>query len=106
MMLNILCHTLAISTAAMDMLGGEYALRMSRKPEIVADAAYAILTRDSREVTGQFLIDEDVLREGGVTDMEQYAVAPGNQDKHSLRDFFWYWFSNATMWRVLHQFIL
>lgn len=61
----------------MEMLGGEYALRMSRKPEIVADAAYTILTWDSREVTGRFLIDEDVLRESGVTEMEQYAVAPG-----------------------------
>jgi len=43
----------------------------------VADAAHVILARDSREQTGGFLIDEEVLREGGVSDFEQYAVAPG-----------------------------
>ena len=48
-----------------------------RKPEIMADAAHAILTRDSRCCTGNFFIDEDVLREAGVTDFEKYAVQPG-----------------------------
>jgi citronellol/citronellal dehydrogenase len=49
-----------------------------RTPEIVADAAYAILTKPSREFTGRFCIDEDVLREQGVNDFDRYAVAPGN----------------------------
>ena len=61
----------------MAMLGGDSALQQSRTPEIVADAAYAILTRNSREVTGQFLIDDDVLRECGIADLDQYANAPG-----------------------------
>ena len=59
------------------MLGGETAVRMSRKPDIMADAAYLVLTRDSREETGQFLIDDEVLKQHGITDMDQYANAPG-----------------------------
>ncbi len=50
---------------------------MSRKPEIMADAAYVILTRNSRDYTGQFLIDDEVLVESGVTDLDQYAHTPG-----------------------------
>ena len=50
---------------------------MSRKPDIMADAAYLVLTQNSRDYTGQFLIDEDVLCQHGVTDMEQYANVPG-----------------------------
>lgn len=67
----------AISTAALEMLAGDVGARMSRKPEIMADAAYVILTQTSREYTGKFLIDDDVLREHGVTDMDQYANVPG-----------------------------
>lgn len=52
-------------------------MRMSRKPDIMADAAYLVLTRDSREETGQFLIDDEVLKHHGITDMDQYANAPG-----------------------------
>ena len=48
-----------------------------RKPEIVADAAHAILVRDPRGCTGNFFLDEDVLREAGVTDFARYAVEPG-----------------------------
>ena len=47
-----------------------------RTPEIVADAAYAILTRDSKTCTGNFFIDEEVLVEEGVTDFEKYSVNP------------------------------
>jgi citronellol/citronellal dehydrogenase len=47
-------------------------MRRSRTPEIMADAAYAIFTRDARQYTGNFVLDEDVLREGGMTDFEQY----------------------------------
>jgi citronellol/citronellal dehydrogenase len=52
-------------------------LDMTRKPEIMADAACAVLASDPRTTTGQFLIDENVLRAAGVTDFERYAVAPG-----------------------------
>ena len=67
----------AISTAAMNMLAGDVGMRMSRKPEIMADAAYLILTQNSRDYTGQFLIDDDVLKQHGVTDLDQYANVPG-----------------------------
>ena len=50
---------------------------MSRKPDIMADAAYLILTQNSRNYTGQFLIDDDVLKQHGITDMDQYANIPG-----------------------------
>ncbi len=59
------------------MLGGDELVKMSRKPEIMADAAYHILTQNSKEYTGQFLIDDDVLAQNGVTDLDQYAHAPG-----------------------------
>jgi len=58
--------------------GGEAATQHCRTPEIVADAAHAILTRDSRACTGNFFIDEDVLRGTGVLDFARYAVAPGS----------------------------
>ena len=54
-----------------------HAAENCRKPEIMADAAHVILTRDSRGRTGNFYIDDEVLRQAGVTDFEQYAVAPG-----------------------------
>ena len=50
---------------------------MMRRPEILADAAIAILTRDARTTTGRFFIDEEVLAEAGITDLERYAVKPG-----------------------------
>jgi citronellol/citronellal dehydrogenase len=53
------------------------ALASSRKPEIMADAAYLILTRDSRSASGNFYIDDEVLRAAGVTDLQRYAVTPG-----------------------------
>ena len=67
-----------IATAALAMLGGRVRPESCRSPEIVADAAHAILTRDSRECTGQLLLDEEVLRAGGVTDFSGYAVVPGS----------------------------
>ena len=60
--------------AVANLLGGEQALARSRTPQIMADAAYAVLTTPARERTGQFLIDEDVLREAGITDSSSYAV--------------------------------
>lgn len=73
---NALWPKTAIATAAvMNLLGGEDAIRCCRKPEIMADAAHQVLTRES-SCTGNFFIDEEVLNEGGVTDMDQYAVDP------------------------------
>jgi citronellol/citronellal dehydrogenase len=75
---NALWPRTAIATAAVvNLLGGEEMAKQSRKPEIVADAARAIMLRDSRRCTGNFFLDEDVLREEGVTDFEHYAVVPG-----------------------------
>lgn len=74
---NSLWPRTVIATAALAMLGGLTPPENCRRPEIVADAAHAILTRDSRCCTGNFYIDEDVLREAGVTDFAGYAVAPG-----------------------------
>ena len=75
---NALWPKTAIATAAVqNLLGGEEAIRGCRKPEIVADAAHAILTRAARNCTGNFFVDEDVLREAGVTDFDAYAVEPG-----------------------------
>ena len=66
-----------IATAAVgNLLGGELALRHARKPEVVADAAHAILTRPARACRGAFYIDVNVLREEGVTDFKPYAVDP------------------------------
>ena len=62
----------------MEMLGGgEGIASQCRKPEIMADAAYVMLTKDSRSYTGNFAIDDEVLRANGVTDMDQYACVPG-----------------------------
>ncbi len=77
---NALWPRTPIDTSAVrNLLGGEDVVRGSRKPEILADAAHAILTRDSRSCTGNFYIDESVLREEGVSDFESYAVVPGAQ---------------------------
>lgn len=74
---NALWPRTVIATAALAMLGDAVRPEQCRKPAIVADAAYAILTRPPSAGTGGFLIDEDVLRETGITDFERYAVAPG-----------------------------
>ncbi len=74
---NALWPRTVIATAAIAMIDGVKP-GQCRKPEIVADAAHAILTRPAREYSGHFALDEDVLRETGVTDFEAYAVAPGH----------------------------
>ncbi len=74
---NALWPRTVIATAALAMLGGVIKPERCRTPEIVADAAHAILVRDSRSGTGNFYIDEDVLRAEGATDFEKYAVEPG-----------------------------
>ncbi|XP_068675909.1 hydroxysteroid dehydrogenase-like protein 2 [Montipora foliosa] len=82
---NALWPKTGIATAAMQMLGGKDALAQCRTDDIMADAAYVVLTRDSRARTGEFLIDEDVLRDVGVTDFEPYSCVPGSK---LLPDFF------------------
>lgn len=75
---NALWPKTTIATAAVqNILGGEQLIKRSRKPEIVADAAFYILREPSAESTGNFFIDEDVLRKHGVQQFEQYAVTPG-----------------------------
>ncbi|MCB9753085.1 MAG: NAD(P)-dependent oxidoreductase [Myxococcales bacterium] len=75
---NALWPRTTIATAAVrNLLGGEQAIAACRTPEIMADAAHVILTRPSREVTGNFFIDDDVLARAGVTDFDRYAVTPG-----------------------------
>lgn len=68
-------------TAAIEMLTGPESGRYSRKPDIMADAAYAILTKNSRQCTGNFFVDEEVLRNEGVKDFAPYAVAPGKASR-------------------------
>jgi citronellol/citronellal dehydrogenase len=74
---NSLWPRTTIATAAIAMNFPEAVLKASRKPDIMAEAAYAIFRRDSRVATGHFHIDEAVLREEGVTDFAAYAVTPG-----------------------------
>lgn len=83
---NSLWPLTAIDTAAVrNVLGGDSMSKSSRTVAIMADAAYEILTRPSRECTGNFFIDEVLLRDAGVTDFDQYAVEPGAD---LFRDFF------------------
>ncbi|XP_013098078.2 hydroxysteroid dehydrogenase-like protein 2 [Stomoxys calcitrans] len=80
-------HT-TIHTAAIEMLNGPESGKYARKVDIMADAAYAIISQaPSKSPTGHFLIDEKVLRKAGVTDFKQYAVDPSNADNLHL-DFF------------------
>jgi len=77
---NALWPKTTIDTAAVrNLLGGEAMAKQSRKPTIVADAAFHILQKDSKTCTGQFFIDEQVLQEAGITDMNQYAVDPSSE---------------------------
>jgi citronellol/citronellal dehydrogenase len=78
--------TLVATAAVQNLLGGDAAMAKSRKPEIVADAAYAILTRDSRAYTGNLALVEDVLAEEGVTDLSPYSY--GGSDAELQADLF------------------
>jgi citronellol/citronellal dehydrogenase len=76
---NALWPRTTIATAAVEFaLGGEAMLRMSRKPDIMADAAHAMLCRSARSYSGNFVLDEDVLRETGMSDFSGYAAVPGH----------------------------
>jgi len=74
---NSLWPRTTIATAAIEVNFPAAVLRASRRPAIVADAACLILTSDARSNSGNFFIDEDVLRAAGVTDFDAYAVTPG-----------------------------
>ncbi|MGH9380682.1 MAG: SDR family oxidoreductase [Thermoanaerobaculia bacterium] len=74
---NALWPRTVIATAALAMLGGKVPPAHCRTPEILADAAHAILTRDSASCSSNFFLDEDVLRDEGITDFGCYAVDPG-----------------------------
>jgi len=76
---NSLWPRTTIATAAIEMNFPGAILNASRKPAIMADAAYAVLNRDSRMATGMFYVDEAVLREEGVTDFDRYAMTPGQK---------------------------
>lgn len=81
---NALWPRTAIQTAAMDMLGGSGVGKQCRKVEIMADAAYAIFSKPT-SFTGQFVIDDDILKKEGIKDFDVYAVEPGHP---LLPDFF------------------
>lgn len=72
---NALWPRTTIATAAVNMLGGEDLMKASRTPDIMADAAHAILTQ-GKDCTGNFFVDEDFLRSRGVTDFTKYQVDP------------------------------
>ena len=76
---NCLWTKTAINTSAISLLGGFVTPEQCRKPEIVSDAAYLILLKKSTECSGNFFIDENVIRESGENDFEKYAVKPGSK---------------------------
>lgn len=83
---NALWPKTTIATAAVqNLLGGDALMRMSRKPEIVADAAFHIFSQDPSACTGNFFIDEDVLKENGVNDFTRYVIDPSQP---LMRDIF------------------
>ena len=83
---NALWPKTVIATAAVqNLLGGDEVMKRSRRPSIMADAAYLLLTRNSRECTGNFFVDEEVLRAAGVTEFDGYSLTPGSD---LIPDFF------------------
>jgi citronellol/citronellal dehydrogenase len=66
-------RTIIATAAVQNLLGGDEAMARSRKPEIMADAAHAILVRDAHDCSGNFFVDDEVLAEAGVTDLSQYT---------------------------------
>jgi citronellol/citronellal dehydrogenase len=77
---NTLWPRTTIDTAAvLNLLGGEMLMKMSRTADIIADAAYFILSRPSSDCTGNTFIDEAVLASEGITNLEKYSLVPGAQ---------------------------
>ncbi|WP_448655532.1 SDR family oxidoreductase [Microbacterium lacticum] len=86
---NTLWPETTIATAAVQFaLGGDRMMKVSRTPEVYADAAYQVMLQPAREYTGQTLIVEDVLRAAGVTDFAGYAAVPGTPDSALFPDIF------------------
>jgi len=86
---NTLWPRTTIATAAVQFaLGGDRMMKVSRTPEVYADAAYEIFTQPAREYTGRTLIVEDVLEAAGVTDFSGYAAVPGTPDSELFPDIF------------------
>lgn len=90
---GIACNTLwprtAIATSAVkNLLGGDAVMRMSRTPEIMADAAYVILTSDSTKTTGGFYMDDEVLASEGEDKMEKYNCVKGIRNEDLAADYF------------------
>jgi citronellol/citronellal dehydrogenase len=73
-------RTIVATAAVQNLLGGDEAMARSRRPEIVADAAHAVLTRDSRTCTGNLFLVEDVLAHEGVTDLSAYSYGGSDAD--------------------------
>jgi citronellol/citronellal dehydrogenase len=82
---NSLWPRTAIATAALQMIPG-VDIGRCRTPQILADAAYLILTSDAKTISGNFFIDDEVLAKAGITDLEKYSVTPGTKD--FIPDFF------------------
>jgi len=76
--------TLIATSAVKNLLGGEKLFQVSRKPEIMADAAFYILGKDAKSTTGNHFIDEDVLRAEGIHDLGSYSVIPGETLQRDL----------------------
>lgn len=90
---GIACNTLwprtAIATAAVkNLLGGDAVMKMSRSPEIMADAAHIILNSDSRKTTGKFFLDDEVLASTGETNLEKYNCVKGIRNEDLAADYF------------------
>ena len=84
---NSLWPRTTIATAAIkNLLGGDAAMRRARDPKIMADAAHAILTRPSRECSGNFFIDDEVLAAEGITDLSVYGGAEGELQQDAFLD--------------------
>ena len=77
-------RTLIATAAVQNLLGGEAAMARSRRPELYSDAAYAVITRPSRDCTGHAFLCEDVLAAEGVTDLDQYSYQPGAEPEADL----------------------
>ena len=83
---NALWPKTTIATAAVqNLLGGDFLMQMSRTPEIVAEAAFYIVSKPAEQCTGNFFIDEDVLAKEGITDLDKYAV---NKQQKLMTDIF------------------
>jgi citronellol/citronellal dehydrogenase len=85
---NSLWPRTTIATAAVKMIGGDPLVAKSRTAEIMADAAYVMVTKPSREFTGNFSIDDVVLWQNGVRDFSKYAAVPGTPESELAPDFF------------------